>query len=56
MISISGKYWEEVKVQKRLIDKIKIDYDLSENQSKLAISRKFTDEDLFLINNERKFN
>jgi len=55
MISISGKYWEEVKVQKRLIDKIKIDYDLSENQAKLAISRKFTDEDFFLINNEIEF-
>jgi single-stranded-DNA-specific exonuclease len=55
MISISGKYWEEVKVQKRLIDKIKIDYDLSENQAKLAISRKFTDEDFFLINKELEF-
>jgi len=55
MISISGKNWEEVRVQKRLIDKIKIDFDLTEIQAKIALSRNYTDQDLFLINNEIKF-
>ena len=32
MISISGKHWEEVKIQKRLIDKVKIDFKLNDTQ------------------------
>ena len=55
MKSISGKYWEEVKVQKRLIDKVKIDFDLTDTQAKIALSRNYTDQDFFLINNEIKF-
>ena len=54
MISISGKHWEEVKIQKRLIDKVKIDFDLTDTQSKIALSRNYTDQDFFLINNEIK--
>ena len=30
MISVSGKNWEEVKVSKRVIDKVIIDLDLSD--------------------------
>src|SRR5210317_2058928 len=56
MKSISGKYWEEVKVQKRLIDKVKIDYDLTDTQAKIALSRNYTNQDFFLINNEIKLN
>src|SRR5210317_1372752 len=56
MKSISGKYWEEVKVQKRLIDKVKIDFDLTDTQAKIALTRNYTDEDFFLINNEIQFN
>ena len=56
MISISGKYWEEVHIQKRLIDKVKIDFNLTETQAKIALSRNYTDQDLFLINNEIKLN
>jgi single-stranded-DNA-specific exonuclease len=56
MISISGKNWEEVQVQKRLIDKIKIDFDLNETQAKIALSRNFTNQEYFLINNELKLN
>ena len=56
MISISGKNWEEVCVQKRLIDKVKIDYNLSETQAKIALSRNYTNQDFFLINNEIKLN
>jgi len=54
MTSISGKHWEEVKIQKRLIDKVKIDFDLTDTQSKIALSRNYTDQDFFLINNEIK--
>jgi len=56
MISISGKYWEEVRVQKRLIDKVKIDFDLTETQAKIALSKNYTKQDFFLINNEIKLN
>jgi len=56
MISISGKNWEEVRVQKRLIDKVKIDFNLNETQAKIALSRNYTNQDFFLINNEIKLN
>jgi len=51
MKSISGKYWEEIKLSKRLIDKTKIDHDLNDIQTKLIISRKFSKEEIFLIKN-----
>jgi single-stranded-DNA-specific exonuclease len=54
MISISGKHWEEVKIQKRLIDKVKIDFKLNDTQSKIALSKNYIDQDFFLINNEIK--
>jgi single-stranded-DNA-specific exonuclease len=54
MISVSGKHWEEVKIPKRLIDKVKNDFDLNDCQAKIALSRSYTDHDLFLINNEIK--
>ena len=56
MISISGKNWEEVRVQKRLIDRVKIDFDLTETQAKIALSKNYTNQDFFLINNEIKLN
>ena len=56
MISISGKNWEEVRVQKRLIDKVKIDFDLTETQAKIALSKNYTKQDFFLINNEINLN
>ena len=39
MISVSGKYWEEVSVNKRLVDKVKIDCNFSGLISKLIINR-----------------
>ena len=33
MISISGKNWEELYANKRLVEKIKIDHDLNDIQS-----------------------
>ena len=52
MKSISGKNWEEIKLSKRLIDKVKIDHNLNDIQSKLIISRNFSEEEVFLIKNK----
>ncbi|MDC3106457.1 single-stranded-DNA-specific exonuclease RecJ [Candidatus Pelagibacter sp.] len=52
MISVSGKNWEEVKVSKRVIDKVIIDLDLSIIQSKIVISRNFSNDEIFLLNNK----
>jgi len=41
MISVSGKNWEQKKINKNLIEKLKQDYNFSEILSKLIISRKF---------------
>ena len=55
MKSISGKNWEEIKVEKRLVDKIKIDYNLNTIQAKLVISRNFNEEELLSIRNNISF-
>ena len=41
MISVSGKYWEEINVNKRLVEKIKSEHNISELIAKLLISRNF---------------
>ncbi len=51
MKSISGKYWEEIKTEKRLVDKVKVDHNLNTFQAKLIINRNFTEEELLSINN-----
>ena len=51
MKSISGNYWEELKSTQRLIDKIKIDHNFSMIQAKMIISRNFSEEEIFSINN-----
>ena len=48
MISISGKDWKERKVPKRLIDKLSVDFDISENLSKFYLSRNFNKEDILI--------
>ncbi len=52
MKSISGKNWEELTLSKRLIEKAKIDFGINDIQSKLIISRNFTEEEIFLIKNQ----
>ena len=42
MKSISGKNWEETFVNKRLIERAKIDNNLNDIQAKLIISRHFS--------------
>ncbi len=56
MKSISGKNWEEINLTKRLIEKIKIDHNFNEIQSKLIISRNFSQEEIFLIKNKTSLN
>ena len=51
MISVSGKNWEELYTNKRLVEKIKIDHGLNDIQSKIILSRNYTSEEIHLINN-----
>jgi len=51
MISVSGKNWEELYANKRLVEKIKIDHGLNDIQSKIILSRNYTSEEIHLINN-----
>jgi len=51
MISVSKKDWSENKVNQRLIDKISQDNDFSPFLSKLIVSRKFNNEEIYSINN-----
>ena len=41
MISVSGKRWEQKKINQNIVDKLKQEYDFSEILSRLIISRKF---------------
>ncbi|MDA9177359.1 DHHA1 domain-containing protein [Candidatus Pelagibacter sp.] len=52
MISISGINWEELYANKRLVEKIKIDHGLNDIQSKIVLSRNYTNEEIYLIKNE----
>src|SRR5210317_33903 len=52
MISVSGKNWEEDYTNKRLIEKIKIDHDFNDIQSKIILSRNYTSEEVYLIKNK----
>src|SRR5210317_1005489 len=52
MISVSGKNWEELNINKRLVEKIKIDHGLNDIQSKIILSRNYSNEEIYLINNK----
>src|SRR6056300_2077644 len=52
MISVSGRYWEEQYTNKRLLEKIKIDHNFNEIQSKIILSRNYTNEEIHLIKNK----
>ena len=56
MISISGKNWEEIKANHRLVEKIKIDNNLNEIQSKLVLSRNYSKEEIYLIKDHIEIN
>lgn len=52
MLSVSGNIWEETKISKRVIEKVKNDLDFSEILSKLIISRNFNYQEIDTILNE----
>ena len=52
MISVSGKIWEEIYTNKRQVEKIKIEYGLSEIQSKIVLSKNYSREEIHLIKNK----
>ena len=52
MKSVSGKHWEEISVNKRLIDKVKIDHKLSDLISKSIVHRNFSNREIYSINND----
>ena len=51
MISVSNKVWSERQIEKRLIDKISQDNELSPLLAKLVASRKFSDDEIYSIKN-----
>lgn len=55
MISVSGKNWEETFVNKRSVDKLKIDHNFSDILSNIIISRNFSNEEIYSINNKIDF-
>ena len=56
MISVSGKNWEEIKINQNLVNKLKQDYGFNDILSRLIISRKFNEEEIASINNNLNLN
>ena len=56
MISISGKKWEQKKINQNLVNKLKQDFDFSDIISRLIISRKFDDDEIASINTDLNLN
>ena len=56
MISVSGKRWEQKKINQNIVDKLKQEYDFSEILSRLIISRKFDDDEIATINTDLDLN
>ena len=52
MISVSGRNWEQNKINKNSVEKLKQDYNFSDIVSKLTSSRKFDEIELNSINNK----
>jgi len=56
MISVSGKKWEQKKINQNLVDKLKQDFNFSDILSRLIISRKFEDDEITTINTDLDLN
>ena len=56
MISVSGKKWEQKKINQNLVDKLKQDFNFSDNLSRLIISRKFEVDEIATINTDLDLN
>ena len=51
MISVSNKEWSERKIDENLANKLSQDNNFSQILSKLIVSRKFNNEEIYSINN-----
>ncbi|MDA7770621.1 DHH family phosphoesterase, partial [Candidatus Pelagibacter sp.] len=49
MISVSGKTWEQKKINQNLVDKLKQDFDFGDILSRLIISREFDEDEITTI-------
>ena len=56
MISVSGKKWEQKKINQNMVDKLRQDYDFSDILSRLIISRKFDNDEIATINTNLDLN
>ena len=54
MESVSGKYWEESKINQRIFEKIKSENNFPDIINKLILLRSFNKEEIFTINNKIK--
>lgn len=54
MKSVSGKYWEESKINQRVFEKIKSENNFPDIINKLILLRSFNKEEIFTINNKIK--
>ena len=52
MESVSGKYWEESKINKRIYEKIKSENNFTDIISKLILLKNFDKDEIFSINNK----
>jgi len=52
MISVSGKKWEQKKINQNIVDKLKQDFNFSDILSRLIISRKFDVDEITTINTD----
>ena len=56
MISVSGKKWEQKKINQNILDKLRQDFDFSDILSRLIISRKFDDNEIATIDTDLNLN
>ncbi len=52
MISVSGRNWQEKKIDIKLVEKIQQDFNFSQTLSRLIVSRNFNENETYLINND----
>ena len=55
MISVSGNIWEEIKINKRLLQKLNQDFNFNDLTSRLIINRNFNNEEIYSLNNSIDF-
>ncbi len=52
MISVSGRNWQEKKINFKIVEKIQQDLNFSQTLSRLIVSRNFNENETFLIDND----